>query len=80
MTLLDKGKSLIHASRLDSTKRKNDAPFLSFTNEITVAWTIKMAGDGFVRVIASHRTQIYHSIACLPVSLIRSIRHLMQMK
>ena len=28
-----------------------------------------MAGDGFVRVIASHRTQIHQSIACLPVSL-----------
>ena len=69
MMLLDKCKSLIYASRLDGTKRENDAPFLSFTSEITVAWTIEMAGDGFVRVIASHRTQIYQSIACLPVSM-----------
>ena len=69
MTLLDKCKSLIHTSRLDGTKRENDAPFLSFTSEITVAWTIEMADDGFVRVIVSHRLQIYQSIACLPVSL-----------
>ena len=47
----------------------NDAPFLSFTSKITVALTIEMAGDGFLRVIASHRTQIYQSIACLPISL-----------
>ena len=66
MTLSDKCKSLIYASRLDGTKRKNDAPFLSFTSEITVAWTIEMAVDGFARVIGSHRTQISLSIACLP--------------
>ena len=66
MTLLDKCKLLTYASRLDSTKKENDAPFLLFTSESAVAWTIKMAGDGFVRVIASHKTQIYHSIACLP--------------
>ena len=63
MTLLDKCKSLIYASRLDGTKRKSDAPFLSSTSEITVPWTIKMDVDGFVRVIASHRTQIFLSIA-----------------
>ena len=70
MTLLDKCKSLNYASRLDGTKRKNDAPFLSFKSEIAVAWTIEMADYGFVRVIASHRTQICLSIAYLPVSLI----------
>ena len=70
MTLLDKCKSLIYASRLDGTQRKNDASFLSLTSEITVAWTIEMEVDGFVRVIASHRTQISLSIAWLPVSLI----------
>jgi len=41
------------------TKRENDAPFLLFTSEITVGWTIEMAGDKFVRVIASHRMQIF---------------------
>ena len=69
MTLLDKRKSLIYASRLYGTKRENDAPFLSFTCEITMTWAIEMAGDEFVRVIASYRTQIYQLIARLPVSL-----------
>jgi len=59
MTLLDECKSLIYAPRLDGTNRENDAPFLSFTREITVAWAIEMAGDRFVRVSASHRMQIY---------------------
>jgi len=66
MMLLDKCKSPFYASRLDGTKRENDAPFLSLTSEITVAWTVEMAGDRFVRVIASHRTQIFinESPAC----------------
>ena len=72
MTLLDKCKSLIYASRLDGTKRKNDAPFLSFTSEITVAWTIEVAADGFVSHCVSQNANL--SVNRLPTRFI-DVKH-----